>query len=101
MIDYSGSYPLTTVAVVGTQSPSDAANSILYVAWQRSYPTAGSWLALPSPDPAAVTVQIPAGMIAAQVYDLVTRASVPSCSSDGQVVVDVADNPVAVLLIPI
>ena len=101
VIDYSGSYPLTTVAVVGTQSPSDAANSILYVAWQRSYPTAGSWLALPSPDPAAVTVQIPAGMIAAQVYDLVTRASVPSCSSDGQVVVDVADNPVAVLLIPI
>ena len=101
VIDYSGSYPLTTVAVVGTQSPSDAANFILYVAWQRSYPTAGSWLALPSPDPAAVTVQIPAGMIAAQVYDLVTRASVPSCSSDGQVVVDVADNPVAVLLIPI
>jgi hypothetical protein len=101
VVDYSGSYPLTTVAIVGTQLPSDPANSILFVAWQRSYPSAGSWLALASPDPAPVTVQIPTGMIVAQAYDLVTRASVPSCSSDdGQVIVDVADNPVAVLLVP-
>jgi hypothetical protein len=101
VVDYSGFYPLTTVAIVGTQSPCDVSNSILYVAWQRSYPDSGSWLALPSPDPVPVTVQLPPGMIAQQANDLVTRTSVPIYSTgDGQVIVDIADNPVALSVIP-
>ena len=101
VVDYSGFYPLTTVAIVGTQSPCDVSNSILYVAWQRSYPDSGSWLALPSPDPVPVTVQLPRGMIAQQANDLVTRTSVPVYSTgDGQVIVNIADNPVALSVIP-
>jgi hypothetical protein len=46
-------------------------------------------------------VQLPPGLIAQQAYDLVTRDSVPVCSTkDGRVIVDVADNPVGLLLIP-
>jgi|GEM_PF-3019455 len=98
---YAGTYPLATVGVVGRQSDSDAANSILYVAWQRSYPNMGNWLALPSPDPVSVAVQLPPGLIAQQAYDLVTRSAVTILSTnDGQVIVDVADNPVALLLVP-
>jgi hypothetical protein len=101
IVGYCGSYPLTTVAVVGTQSAGDVANSILYVAWQRSYPTTGDWLNLPSPDPVSVNVQLPTGVIPQQAYDLVTRRSVPMESSDdGRVIINVADNPVALLLIP-
>jgi len=99
--DYSGSYPLTTVAIVGTRSPCDLSNSILYVAWQRSYPDSGSWLALPSPDPVPVTVRLPPGMIAQQANDLVTRSPVTiDTTDDGQVIVDIADNPVALSVIP-
>ncbi len=101
VVDYSGFYPLTTVVIIGTQSPGDVSNSILYVAWQRSYPDSGSWLALPSPDPVPVTVQLPPGMIAQQANDLVTRTPVPVYSTkNGRVIVDVAENPVALLAIP-
>jgi hypothetical protein len=101
VVDYSGSYPLTTVAVVGTQSPGDAANSILYVAWQRSYPASGDWLNLPSPDLVSVAVQLPPGVVLQQAYDLVTREPTSiGFSDDGLVIMDVADDPVALLLIP-
>jgi len=99
VIDYAGFYPLTTAALVGTQSDTDTSNSILYVGWQRSYPNGGDWLDLPSPDPAPATVQLPAGFAASRAYDLVTRTDVPLYrSGDGQVTYEVADNPVALLV---
>ncbi len=56
---------------------------------------------LPSPDPVPVTVQLPPGMIAQQANDLVTRTPVPVYSTkNGRVIVDVAENPVALLAIP-
>ena len=99
VIDYAGFYPLTTAALVGTQSDTDTSNSILYVGWQRSYPNGGDWLDLPSPDPAPATVQLPAGFAASRAYDLVTRTDVPLYrSGDGQVTYEIADNPVALLV---
>jgi hypothetical protein len=100
--DYSGSYPLTTIAVMGTQSLADATNSIVYVAWQRSYLTAGDWLTLASPDPAQVTVRLPANTSAQRAYDLVTRESLPlEMLDDDLVIIPVADNPVALSLAPV
>jgi hypothetical protein len=101
VVQYSGPYPLTTVAVMGMRSPIDTANSILYVAWQRTFPTTGSWLALPSPDAVPVTVGLPPGLVAQRAQDLVTRAPVRFQSSkDGRVIVNIADNPVALWLTP-
>ncbi len=84
---------------MGTQTDTDTSNSILYVAWQRSYPNGGDWLDLPSPDPAPVTVQLPTGFAASRAYDLVTRTDVPLYQlGNGQVTYEVADNPVALLV---
>ena len=101
VLDYCGSYPLTTAALVGTRSETDVANTILYVTWQRSYSTQGDWLSLPSPDPVPLTVQLPAGWSACGAHDLVTRADVPiEISEDGQVLYEATDNPVALKVAP-
>ncbi len=46
-------------------------------------------------------MQLPPGAMAQQAYDLVTREPVPIASSeDGFAAIDVADDPIALLLIP-
>lgn len=68
--------------------------------WAGSHKSGfNSLLALPSPDPAPVTVQLPAGFAASRAYDLVTRTDVSLYRlGDGQVTYEVADNPVALLI---
>jgi hypothetical protein len=97
---YRGYYPLTVAVIVGTSSPSDITNSFLFTCWQRSYPTSGDWLNLPSPDPVPVTVQVPSGVAAQYAYNLNSRKNVPITVSGGQVTFNVADDPVALLVTP-
>lgn len=100
VLSYRGYYPLTVAVIVGTSSPSDTMNSFLFTCWQRSYPTSGDWLNLPSPDPMPVTLQLPSGVAARYAYNLNSRENIPITVSGSQVTFKVADDPVALLVIP-
>jgi hypothetical protein len=95
---YRGTYPLDTVAMAGARA-GDTANSVLFTMWQRSN-TAGKWATLASPAPGAVTVQIPSGLSVVSVINLDTRAAVSYTASGQQITMQVADDPIEVLLEP-
>jgi uncharacterized protein (TIGR03437 family) len=97
---YKGYYPLTTATIVGTSTPGDTANSVLFTCWQRSYPASGNWQDLPSPSPVPVTVTLPGNVAAQYAYNLTTRVRVPIGVVDSQVTFNVADDPVGLLVTP-
>ncbi len=109
---YSGTYPLSTVHMVGARAGATA-NSDLFVVWQRSYTpgcaTSGgtnastcdnSWIEQASPSPGIVTVNIPSGYQVTTVVNADTRASVPYTTSGQQITFPVADDPIEILTDP-
>jgi hypothetical protein len=110
---YRGTYPLSTVHIVGSRAGATA-NSDLFVVWQRSY-TPGCaanggtdaascnnlWIEQASPVAAPVTVNIPIKMRVTSVLNADTRAKV-SYSSSGQLIAfNVADDPIEILVDPV
>jgi hypothetical protein len=98
--NYTGSFPLDSVHLVGTRT-GDTANSELLAVWQRSYAPAGaSWGTLVSPAAVPVTLAIPTGSAVVAILDLVTRQTVPSTISGQTVTFLVSDDPIEVLVEP-
>lgn len=100
---YAGYYPLSTVQITGSTSSVVGSNALMFVVWQRSVVAnlTDSWLALPSPQPVPVTIQIPNGTKATVATNLSTRANVPFTVSGLNVTFNVTDDPVSVMLVPV
>jgi hypothetical protein len=96
---YSGTFPLSTVHMVGAREGATA-NSDMFAVWQRSYAGQNAWITMASPAPAPVTVNIPTGMQVTQVINVDTRATVAYTSSGQQISFQVADDPIEILLDP-
>ena len=96
---YSGYFPLTTIPVAGRSSSTDTQNSFLFMAYQRSY--GAVWTSLASPPAVPITVNLPPGTGAQAAWDLVTRQPVSFSISGSTVTYAVADNPVALKIIPL
>jgi hypothetical protein len=109
---YAGSYPLSTVHIVGSRDGATS-NSDMLVVWQRSYtpgcgvsgqPNAAScdnsWIQQASPQPGSVTVNIPTGMQVSSVLNIDTRALVTYTISGQQLAFNVADDPLEILIDP-
>jgi hypothetical protein len=113
VITYQGTYPLTTVHIVGSRAGATA-NSDLFVVWQRSY-TPGcavnggtdsascnnSWIQQPSPVAGPVTVNIPVKMRVTSVLNADTRAAVSYTISGQRIAFNVADDPIEILVDPV
>lgn len=97
VLHYAGTFPITTVSVVGRRV-GGVANSILYVVWQRSY--ADDWVNAPPPTAVSVAVQIPAGMVVTQAVNVATRAAVSYVVTGRTVRLPVSDDPIGLLLDP-
>ena len=101
---FAGYYPLMTIPVYGRASASDARNRILYVCYQRTYPSTNAagtseWAAL-TIAPVPVTARLPAGYAVQRVYDLAARLDIPYTQVGATLTYPVADNPIAVKLVP-
>ncbi len=107
---YKGTYPLATVAFVGTKT-GDSSNSVLLFTWQRSYttPREKPWVEMAGPAAVPVEVGIPQGMELVGVKDAVTgmkvayhfHSSRESKKGTAQsVTYEVADDPVEVWVQP-
>ncbi len=102
---YSGTYPLSSVHMVGARAGATA-NSDAFMVWQRSYTACDAsnncpvWITQASPAAAAVTVDIPEDMMVTAVVNLDTRLSVPFTRSGQKITFDVADDPVEILVDP-
>jgi hypothetical protein len=111
--DYSGTYPLSTVHIVGARAGATA-NSDMFVIWQRSY-TPGCaangvanaascnnlWIQQASPDAGPVAVNIPATMKVTSVVNADTRAQVAYSTSGQQITLYVADDPIEIIVDPV
>ena len=96
---YSGTYPLSTVQIIGTRS-GDVANSILMAVWQRSNVSGVVWTTLSQPVAAPIALQIPVSMAPLAVLNLDTRSSVSYILSGQRLSFSVSDDPIEVLLVP-
>ena len=96
---YLGSYPLATVALVGSRQ-GDRANSYLLYTWQRSY-SSGKWVALSSPAPENVTAHFPSTMKVVSVIDTVSGSPVLYHINGYTVTYPVTDDPVQILFSPL
>ncbi len=97
---YAGTYPLTTVHLVGARKGS-AANSDFFAVWQRSVcSTRNCWNTLASPPEAPLIISVPPRMHITAVRDLLTRKAVDFKVSGSQCTLKVADNPVEILADP-
>ncbi|HEY4356900.1 MAG TPA: Ig-like domain-containing protein, partial [Acidobacteriaceae bacterium] len=110
---YSGTYPLTSLHLVGARTGATA-NSDAFLVWQRSY-TPGCatssandaascdspWIRQASPGAGSVTVNIPTGSHATSVVNVDTRAPVAFTSAGQQITFAVADDPIEILIDPV
>ena len=100
---YQGTYALTTAHLVGSRSGASS-NSDLFVVWQRSTtPCAGTsctgdWMTLTSPAPAPVMIALPLGSVLTSATNLTTRASIPFTLSGQGASLQVADDPIGLLI---
>ncbi len=100
---FSGSYPLSTVHMVGARLGA-MTNSDLFVVWQRSMtPCSGSsctgnWMTLASPGQGSVVALLPAGGLVTSVVDLVTGAPVLFTVIGRQLTLTAADDPIAIMV---
>jgi hypothetical protein len=112
VVNYHGTYPLTTVHIVGSRAGA-AANSDIFVIWQRSYtpgcaanggkdaPSCNNlWIEQASPEPALVTVSIPTTMRVTSVLNADTRATVSYSTSGQRIDLNVADDPIEIVVDP-
>jgi Chitobiase/beta-hexosaminidase C-terminal domain len=100
IVSYAGSYLLDTVHIVGAR-PGDTANSEIFAIWQQStVGIYGKWGTLAQPNPAPVTIEIPAGSVVSTVLNLDTRQPVSYTTSGQQITLDVSDDPIEVLVVP-
>lgn len=98
---YQGSFPLLTIPIVGRSSAREARNRILFVSYQRTYPSpGGKWVKMPSPPPAPVRVRMPSGYSAVRAWNLVSGDNVSLSGSGANVSYSVSDDPVAVEMVP-
>ena len=99
---YTGTYALGTANFVGSRT-GQKENSVDYLVWQVSACTTGNfcWFNLPNTPAAPVVVNVPTGMKVSTVVDTVTRATIAFTVSNGKLSLDVADDPVEILLDPL
>ncbi len=101
VVSYRGTFPLLTVPIVG-RTRGAAKNSILMVAWQRTFPEGnGKWKEVPSPDAAPVQLRVPLKMRVVRVWNLVSGADVAFTSQNRSLNYSVSDDPIAVELAPL
>jgi hypothetical protein len=103
VMSYKGFYPLSTVTFLGTRASKDKVNSVLFFAWQRSYPAPNPnspWLKLSSPGSVMVQLAIPKGMNVVTVKNTVTRSGVSFEQNGTALNFQVADDPVEIAIMP-
>ena len=110
VVNYSGTYPLTSAHMVGSRTGAKA-NSEMFAVWQRSVTPCDatlsqcgdieSWLEQASPAPGPVTVRIPSGMSVTSLMNLTTRIPVSYQSSGATISFQVADDPIGILVDPV
>jgi hypothetical protein len=101
IVSYAGTYLLDTVHIVGAR-PGDAANSDVFTIWQQStVGIHGTWGTIAQPNPAPVTIEIPAGSVVSTVLNLDTRQPVSYTTSGQQITLAVSDDPIEVLVVPL
>ena len=101
IVSYAGTYPLDTVHIVGAR-PGDTANSDIFTIWQQStVGIHGTWGTIAQPNPAPVTIEIPAGSVVSTVLNLDTRQPVSYTTSGQQITLAVSDDPIEVLVVPL
>ena len=97
---YAGCFPLMTIPVVGRSATAETRNSTLFVCYQRTYAdTDTAWRAL-APAAVPVNINIPSGYVVQSAIDLVTRQPVTFNVASGVATFSVADNPIALKVIP-
>lgn len=99
---YSGFYPLATIPVLGRASTTATKNQILFVLYQRSYPSVGQTHFDQVPLPAAVnaTVQMPPGYSVVGAKNLTTLSAVSTTVNGSLVTLPVTADAVMLELMP-
>lgn len=94
---YTGSYPLMTVPVLGREKAPPKKDTLLLMAWQRSYPpdpVNDLWTELPPPAPGSATVRLAPGERVVDAVNLTTGDAVPTTHTGHQATFPVTDDPV-------
>ena len=105
VVAYEGTYPLSTVNVIGRRA-GEIANSDAFIVWQRSYTSCSSgnncgvWITQTSPPPALVRVSIPREMRVTRIVNLTTRGVVDYTESGNVISIMAADDPIELFVDP-